>query len=162
MVTLRCTQKLLKRLRMQPSGDTFAPSSPLGDWYAAPFSVGHARLVMCVSESSLLPVFVRSQSRDGLIARFREAVLAVLQQLDVSRSALRAERQHLADVVVGITVNRSVLGSMNDFAVQGRWYLKTKGEGNLLALALDLADIPCGPLQYRHPRQVVRELLRAV
>ena len=81
VVTLRCTQRLLKRLRVKPSADPPEPSSRLGDWYATPFAVGHLRLTMCVSEKSLLPAFVRSQSLTTLFPRFREAVIAVLREL---------------------------------------------------------------------------------
>jgi hypothetical protein len=162
VVTLRCTQRLLKRLRVKPSADVPAPSSPLGDWYAAPFAVGHLRLTMCVSEKSLLPTFVRSQSLAGFLPEFREAVAAVLRRLGIQEIHLQAERQHLADIGIGSTSSRSVLGSMNDFAVQGRSFVEMHGGGDLVALALDLADTPCGPLQYRHPGQVVRELLGAV
>src|SRR6266487_5378328 len=139
MVTLRCTQKLLKRLRVQPLGHTSAPSSPLGDWYAAPLSVGRTRLIMCVSEVSLLPALVRSQSHVGLIARFGEAVVAVLGRLGIARAHLLAEKQHLAEVIIGKTISRSVLGSMNDFANMARWHIKAKGDGDLVAIALKLA-----------------------
>src|ERR1700682_4742737 len=99
MVTLRCTRKLLKRLRVRPSGHTPAPSSPLGDWYATLLSVGHTRLIMCVSEVSLLPAFVRSQSGVGLTARFQEAVVAVLAKLGIAKARVATEKQHLAEVI---------------------------------------------------------------
>ncbi len=117
---------------------------------------------MCVSEKSLLPTFVRSQSLPSFLPEFREAVVAVLRQLGIQETVLQAERQHLTDIAIGPTSSRSVLGSMNDFAVQGRSFLKMHGGADLVALALDLADTPCGPLQYKHPGQVARELLGAV
>ncbi len=162
MITLRCTQKLLKRLSMKPVARPAAPSSRLGDWYAAPFSVGHTRLIMCVSEASLLPAFIRSQSRVGLISRFRDAVLAVLEELGCGKAVVDAERQHLEDVTIGRTASRSVLGTMNDFAVLARWHVTARGDSDLVALALELAKAPCGPLRYRSPRQVAGELLGAV
>jgi len=162
VVTLRCTQRLLKRLRVKPSTDLPTPSSRLGDWYAAPFAVGHLRLTMCVSEKSLLPAFVRSQSLANLLPEFREAVVAVLRQLGVQEIALQAERQHLANIGIGPTSSRSVLGSMNDFRVLGRSFVEMHGGTDLVALALDLADAPCGPLEYSSPKDVARALLGAV
>ena len=117
---------------------------------------------MCVSEKSLLPAFVRSQSVSTLFPAFREAVVAVLRQLGVPEVALRAERQHLANIEIGPTASRSVLGSMNDFAFLGRSYVEARRSTDLVALALDLAEAPCGPLKYRSPDDVTRELLRAV
>jgi Domain of unknown function (DUF6933) len=162
MVTLRCTQKLLKRLRLKPLNETPVATSRLGDWYAAPFSVGHDRLVLCVNETALLPAFIRSQSQVGMIARFREAVLAVLQGLGVPDSVLENESRHLAEVAIGTTASRTVLGSMNDFAVQAYWHIKAKGSCDLVGLALALSESPCSPLRYRQPGQVARELLVAV
>jgi hypothetical protein len=116
---------------------------------------------MCVSEKSLLPVFVRSRSLDNLFPEFREAVVAVLRQLGVTEVALRAERQHLADIRIGPTSSRSVLGSMNDFGVLARWFVEGHGGTDLVALAVDLAEAPCGPLDYRSPKDVARALLGA-
>lgn len=160
MVTLRCTQRLLKRLRVRPSADLPAPSSRLGDWYATPFGVGHVRLTMCVSEKSLLPTFVRSQSLAKLLPEFREAVVAVLREIGVQEVALQAERLHLADIAIGPTSSRSVLGSMNDFKVLGRSFVERHGGNDLVALALNLAEAPCGPLKYGSPKDVARALLR--
>ncbi len=117
---------------------------------------------MCVSEKSLLPTFVRSQSLANLLPEFREAVVAVLRQLGVPEVALRAERQHLVNIEIGPTASRSVLGSMNDFAFLGRSYVEARGGTDLVALALDLAEAPCGPLGYSSPKDVARVLLGAV
>jgi hypothetical protein len=117
---------------------------------------------MCVSEKSLLPTFARSQSLANLLPEFREGVVAVLRELGVQESALRAERRHLADIGIGPTSNRSVLGSMNDFTILARSFVERHGGTDLVALALDLAEAPCGPLEYRRPKDVARALLGAV
>jgi hypothetical protein len=117
---------------------------------------------MCVSEKSLLPAFVRSHSLATLLPEFREAVVAVLRQIGVQEIAVQAEKRHLANIGIGSTSSRSVLGSMNDFAVLGRSFVQMHGGTDLVALALDLADAPCGPLEYRRPKDVARALLAAV
>lgn len=117
---------------------------------------------MCVSERSLLPTFVRSQSLANLLPEFRDAVVSVLRQLGVQEIVLQAERRHLANIGIGPTANRSVLGSMNDFAVLARSFIEVHGGTNLVALALDLAEAPCGPLEYSSPKDVTRALLGAV
>jgi hypothetical protein len=117
---------------------------------------------MCVSEKSLLPTFVRSQSVAKLLPEFREAVLAVLRGIGVQDVALQAERLHLSDIAIGPTSSRSVLGSMNDFKVLGRAFVERHGGHDLVALALNLAEAPCGPLGYDSPKEVARALLDAV
>jgi hypothetical protein len=147
---------------MKPVAQVTAPSSRLGDWYAAPLSVGHTRLIMCVSETSLLPVLVRSQSRVGLVSRFQSAVLAVLTALGLSKATVASEGWHLQEVIIGRATSLSVLGSMNDFARMAWWHIEAKGDGDLVGLALQLAEAPCGPLAYRSPQQVASDLFRAV
>jgi hypothetical protein len=161
MVTLRCTQKLLKRLKVSPSGELRPSTSQLGDWYAAPFAVGHLRLVMCVSERSLLPVFVRARGLAVMIPDFRGAVITLLAHLGLPKSVLQFEQEQLSEVAVGPTDSRSVLGSMNDFALHGRAYLESTRRADLVAMSLELSEIPCGPLKYNRPKDAVRELLGA-
>ena len=63
MVTLRCTQKLLRRLEV--TDKPAAPTPVLGDWYAnILFSRPH-QLVLCVSERSLLPVVLLAKEPDA-------------------------------------------------------------------------------------------------
>ena len=88
--------------------------------------------------------------------------MAVLAKLGIARARVAAEKQHLAKVIIGATISRSVLGSMNDFAFLARWHIKAEGDGDLVAIALKLAEAPCGPLNYKSPEQVAREVLGAV
>ena len=160
MVVLRCTRRLLRRLHVVAvSNGRLRSSSALGDWYATPFAVGHLRAILCVSEKSRLPVFVKSQSLAGLLPGLREAVVTVLRELGVAASALQREQQHLADVAIGSTVNRSVLGSMNDFGFLARYRIKGTSATDLVALAVALAETPCGPLGGESPEDVARALL---
>ena len=71
------------------------------------------------------------------------------------------EAAHLAEIRIGRTASRSVLGSMNDFALHASWYIRAHGAGDLVALALDLAETPCSPLKYGRPRDMAVDLLHA-
>ena len=53
------------------------------------------------------------------------------------------------NAVIGKTVSRQVLGSMNDFV---RMLDSYRGVGTLLEVSLRLAETPCGPLQMNSPR----------
>jgi hypothetical protein len=58
MFSLRCTRKLLGKLKVKPDPSPPAPTTRLGDWYANALNVGDHRLVLCTSERTLLPVLV--------------------------------------------------------------------------------------------------------
>jgi hypothetical protein len=63
MFTIRCTRKLLKHLHADGLGSAAPPTTILGDWYANLLFTRHLRLVICVSERSLLPIFVAAKER---------------------------------------------------------------------------------------------------
>ena len=90
------------------------------------------------------------------------AVGELLLRLGVSNEQVRAEREEMVEIVVGPTASRSVLGSMNDLIFQCRGRLAQGGVTDLESIALELAEVPCRPLGYKHPGQVAVELLRAV
>lgn len=58
MFTLCCTKKLLDRIRVKPDPRPPPSTTKLGDWYAATLNLERERLVLCVSELTLLPVVV--------------------------------------------------------------------------------------------------------
>ena len=70
MITLRCTQRLLKRLKANPRTEPDAPSAKLGDWYAQVTALHRRHVVLAVSERTLLPVLLPLAPSATLIPRF--------------------------------------------------------------------------------------------
>src|SRR5580698_5713357 len=102
MVTVRCTQKLLKYLRTGTDlRHTDLPTTRLGDWYANLLFARHQRLIICVSERSLLPVIVAAKDSSSFSSWFREGVRSVLWTIGVSTDALNHELQEMVDVSIG-------------------------------------------------------------
>jgi hypothetical protein len=155
MFTLRCTSKLLKKLGATPRAVPDEPTTQLGDWYAN-ILWGRPRVILCVSERSLLPVLVPAPKLGLLIPALRDSVAEMLQRLGVSDAEIAEERRAMADAAVDRTANRRVLGSMNDFefAVD----LRRRDDSSLIDLALWLAETPCGPLKMESPMRVTAQL----
>ncbi|MGH8707497.1 MAG: DUF6933 domain-containing protein [Burkholderiales bacterium] len=82
MFTVRCTQKLLRRV--EASDAPTAPSTVLGDWYANVLYSRPHQLALCVSERSLLPVVLHAKEANTLAPRLTLAVGHVLQRLGVA------------------------------------------------------------------------------
>jgi hypothetical protein len=80
MLTFRCTRKLLKRPHVDGL-DEGAVTTRLGDWYGNLLFTRYLRLVICVSERSLLPVFVEAKDFSTSATRFRAAVRLVLDHI---------------------------------------------------------------------------------
>jgi hypothetical protein len=159
--TLRCTRTLLARLRTTPAPDDKSPSTRLGDWYANLLARAGWSVVLFVSGRSLLPVVVAAKEASTLVPRFRASFTDVLKRLGVAAAAVDRELAEMDGVRIGRTRDRQVLGSMNDFAYLLRARRGAGSSLNNTALALELADAPCGPLGMRRPSEVTLELLEA-
>ena len=143
MFTLRCTQRLLARLKVVPQAVT-EPTTRLGDWYASLVHVGRLQFVLCVSERTLLPVLVPAAPISTLAPRFRVALGEVLRALGVSQEDIGNEDAEMANVVYGKTASRQVTGIMVDFAKAVEFYIDDTP--SLLDVSLRLAETPCSPL----------------
>lgn len=154
--TLRCTRKLLARLKATPALDRVEPTTVLGDWYANLLLVRGEQVVLFVNERSLLPVLLRAAPTADLVERFRVAATSMLLRLGVPASAVAEERRQMVDVRVAKTENRRVVGTMTDFAFLLESY--RTGHDTLDDLALRLASTPCSPIGMKYPVDVVTEV----
>lgn len=159
MLTIRCTQKLLKHLGTEALPEPGHPTNRLGDWYANLVFTSDPRLIICVSERSLLPVLVEARDTPSFIARFQEAVRSVLRHIGVASELLDSEAREMGQITIGATASRRVLGSLNDLASLARFTMAERATIDLTALAIKLADTPCSPINYETPRSVSLALL---
>jgi len=155
----RCTQRLLNKLQVPAIADPAAPTTRLGDWYGNVFFPGHHRLMMFVSERSLLPVVMPLRERSQLLGNFRSRLAELLLQLSVSEKAVSLELAQMRDASFARTASASLLGTMNDFIRNARVHIEMDDGLDLLELELRLADTPCGPRVYRYPNKLGRQLL---
>ena len=65
----------------------------------------------------------------------------------------------MRDVTFTTTASRSVIGTMNDYAIYIEAVFRDDVTVSLHTLSVKLADTPLGPLGYDQPRDVVRHLL---
>ncbi|HGO6129709.1 hypothetical protein NUV25_28595 [Burkholderia pseudomultivorans] len=73
-----------------------------------------------------------------------------------------AEMQHMRDCEIAKTGNRSMVGTLNEFAFLARvWKEEQDASPDLHRLSMKLADVPCKPLRYDSPAQRVRALAQS-
>ncbi len=159
VVTLRCTRKLLARLRVEPSKKERPPTARLGDWHANLLYLSGGQVILAVNDRTLLPVLVPAKPGKTFVPRFREALSEMLARLGVVPVTIERELEAMAEVQLAATRSRVVLGSVNEFA----FLLGARREwtGDLVHESLRLADTPCGPLRMGCPATVAVELLGA-
>jgi hypothetical protein len=123
MAILRCTQKLLRQMRAAPLSDEGEPANRLGDWYANALNIGRLRLVLCVSERSLLPVILQAREYRTLPTRLLPEVRWLLASIGVPSAVAVAEVSAMEPMSVGKTRSRTVLGSMNQMLLDAYYHL---------------------------------------
>jgi hypothetical protein len=153
MFTLRCTQKLLTRLKVEPETDPGQADTVLGDWYANLVRVGRAQVVLAVSERTLLPLVIPAKDSRTLVQRLAHALEPVLVSLNVPAEEAIAERQAMQHVAIGKTTSRRVLGSLNDLVFQLQSGLTNLPDRTLLDHSLWLARTPMKLIEYGAPDQ---------
>jgi hypothetical protein len=156
--TLHCTKKLIDRGKF-----TVAPSSPpttaaLGNWYAtALFWKPHVALL--VNERTLLPVLIALAPAATLTARFTDYLATILAEHGVNQKFITTEVAAMSEVSMAKTANRSVVGTMNEFAFLAEGYREHMETTDLVALAMRLADTPCGAIKHNSPDRLLKELI---
>jgi hypothetical protein len=141
---VRCTKKLLDRMRVDVDLTTPSPTTILGDWYANILRFGKQQYLLCVSEKTLLPVLLPATEARLLPKRLPGAVFDVLKRLGIPWGAIDREMGEMQEAVIGRTANRKVVGTLNEFSYAAPHRL-VKGT-SLVDVALWLAETPCGAI----------------
>ena len=115
MVVLRCTQKLLVRLKQVGDLPPVESTTRLGDWYGNILRIGRCQHLLFISELSRLPVVIPIRELKRLGTVFPDAVCERLSIVGVAAADIADERMRMS-WAFGRTRNRSLLGTLNDFA----------------------------------------------
>jgi len=165
MVVLRATRKVLAGLPDRSAAP--GPSdTALGDWYVNRVIVDRRPLLLLVSASSLLPIVMPARDVRRLPERFADVVATRLTRMGVAPRTVALETQAMAPIVIGQTVDRSVVGIMVDFALCLPFHLDPGWDERTLPSVEDtLAQTPCHAsrpfAQVVFPDRKAPELLRA-
>ena len=115
MLVVRCTAKLLRRIKSPPMPSAARSTNRLGDWYATILPLRPAQLVLLVSEATRLPVVLLAREFATLDGRIPLEIARVLHDLGVEPSIRDAELMAMCEIAFDRTASRSVLGTMNEF-----------------------------------------------
>jgi hypothetical protein len=116
-------------------------------------------VALLVNERTLLPVLMPLAPAATSASRFPTHLTAVLRELGVNAKFVAGEVEAMTEIVVAKTANRSVVGTMNEFAFLADRYRDYLESPDLLALSIKPADTPCGPLKGNSPGRVLREVV---
>ena len=157
MVVLRCTQKLLVRLKQTGDLPAVESTTRLGDWYGNILRIGRRQHLLFISERSRLPLVLPIIELKRLSAVFPDAVCERLAIVGVITENIADERARMSKIAFGRTRNRRLLGTLNDFA-----FMAQQGNANRAEpespeeLMQFLSQTPILPLDGASPIELTR------
>jgi len=166
MLTIRCTQKLIKELAA--AGHPLAPEAEeipvLREWYGNLFRIERRKCVLFTHAGTLFSFFVPGLTRPdfgAFGATFRQHLEALLRE---GRMDVAPERIAPRDAPLQIrkTKSRRILGCMNELVFQTRIRVEAAGglaATDLAALNHNLNQTLLGGPDYTRPANAFRELL---
>ena len=161
MVVLRCTQKLLARLKQADNLPAVESTTRLGDWYGNILQIGRRQHLLFISERSRLPVVIPIREGKRLASVFPDAVCEVLGHRRCRRRDIADERSRMSEIAFGRTRNRSLLGTLNDFAFMAQVGNARRTEPESPEeLMRFLAQTPILPLDGASPIELTRAAFR--
>jgi hypothetical protein len=157
VLVIRCTRKLLDKAG-PPLDDPPPSTTLLGDWYAKPFAIAQRRYVVLASAATRIAVLMPGRDLHNLTRNFSEALAVQLARLGVPTDAAERELEASREAVLAVTADRSMLGTLNDYASMTRFQFAAGREADLEAQALSLSHTPLAPLGFAFPADVARDL----
>ncbi len=76
-----------------------------------------------------------------------------------NQAFIATEVAGMSEVSVAKTANRSVVGTMNEFAFLAAVYREHMRTTDLLVLSMRLADTPCSAIKYESPVRLIKEII---
>jgi hypothetical protein len=161
MVVLRCTRKLLVRLKLTEVLADVPSTTRLGDWYGNILHISRRQYLLLISERSRLPVVISIRDAKRLETIFPDAVAAVLAAVGIADECIADERSRMSKIAFGPTMNRSLLGTLNDFAFMAQQGNANRAEpespGELMRF---LSQTPILPLNGASPIELTRAVFQ--
>lgn len=118
MMIIRPTATLAKRMKVKLQSNESESTTSLGDWYAIDIVLDRKQFIMCVSSKPRLAVILDAAPYAKFPDRLSDAVTELLKAIGVTDSNIQNERIHMDQFVLAKTINKSILGTLNDYRHQ--------------------------------------------
>lgn len=164
MLLIRCTQKLLKELKVTPTQEE-QEGGYLGGWHADLVRIERRKCALITNDLMLYSLFIPGLKKPEL-EQFGEVFMQYLFK------NLRCERfpqdqielvlNEYREIRIAKTNNRSVLGSMNDIKYQLEhivWELGGLARLDLIEVNHKLNRIPMGAIKYSYSIEALKRRL---
>ena len=139
------------------ASEDVASTTRLGDWYGNVLQIDRRQHLLFISERSRLPVVIPIREAKHIEAVFPDAVCNVLAAVGIGPEDIADERSRMSEISFGRTNNRSLLGTLNDFAFMAQHSIANRAEPESPeGLLRFLAQTPILPLNGASPIELTR------
>jgi hypothetical protein len=158
---IRCTQKLLKELKQEPT-NVVPLNHFLGSWHANLLIVERHKCVLVTNDSTLYTIFIPCLKKVDFQAFnliFGQHLFKNLLHEGFTQKQIEAVLNEHQEIKYAKTNNRSVLSSMNELASQLEFRIQINGgmKGtNIFELNHGLNRIIFRAINYKHPIEMLR------
>jgi hypothetical protein len=131
----------------------------LGDWYGNILQLRRRQFLLFISEHSRLALVMPITDGKHLSTVFPDAVAYALRTVGIDEEDIAAERVEMMQVAFGRTRNRSLLGTLNEFAFMaqgGVWHGRDPESPE--ELMRFLSGTPILPLKGARPKDLTRNV----
>ena len=134
--------------------------NPILDWNAHLFTVQHTQYIILTNTASLYSMVLSGRGITNDVQFIREALsyMTDFMIIDGSKAVYRnVIEPEMQRIFFSKTVDRRVLGSMNDLIFQAKIHLY-EGQKSLFDVSFLLNESPMSYLNYNHPKDEFRKL----
>ncbi|GAP65097.1 hypothetical protein MBSD_n0386 [Mizugakiibacter sediminis] len=158
MTAFRCTAKLLKAMKARPEPRPRPAGNRLGEWTANLIRVSRIQLVIAVNEPTRLGVVLDAAPYAAIPERFGHALFQALIEIGIHPDAAAEEVEAMWPMEIAASSSRSVLGTLNQYAVEVDCDLRYRKANSAAGLTRRLAEtIVLSPKDIVFPADRARE-----
>ena len=161
MQLIRCTQKLLKELKQEPT-NVVPLSGLLGGWHANIFNIERRKCVLATNDSTLYTLFIpylKKADFQSFPIVFGQHLFKNLRHEGIIQKHIEAVLEEIHEIKFAKTNSRSVLGSMNDQRVQLECRIQIKGglaKTDIYELNHELNKNILSAIDYKQPVEMLK------
>lgn len=157
---IRLSQKLAKKIKVAPARALPPDANPFADWSADLFIADRAQYILLTNTASLYSAVMHGagSSNDGaFLSRGLSAIRELMADDGLEFIYTRFVAPSTGTIRFSKSLNRSVIGSMNDLVYHAkRWLIK--GELAPCDVAFKLNEMPMSAIDHRNPREALKSL----
>lgn len=167
MITIRCTQKLLKELHLSRAQLAEPDDGVLGSWFASLFRLERRKCVLFTNDRTLYSFLLFGLLKhdfENLSRRLVKGLTTNLRRDGIPVEMVASIGIACHPVAWGATNNRSVLGSANDMIQQCKFVFSNRHEDPVQIiewLNVHLNRTPMKAIGYDYAVDKLREALRS-